>query len=127
MENNNIYWKDAIELIKSGKSVAQTDINFANEKIPVNLAGFLNQHNIRVDERNVLYDDSLIDCSDIPEITEDDINEGRIQWIDNMEFKIDNEIRTWLIQQNIKLSELIPFLIKGFYQSVKFAKKNAAL
>ena len=74
----------------------------------------------------VYYDDD-IDCSDIDEITDEDIKSGKIQWIDTREFPIDEEIRIWILKENIKLNELIPQLIKNFYQTVKSIQKNAAL
>lgn len=61
------------------------------------------------------------------EITDEDISSGKIQWIAIKEFPIDNEIRSWITRQNIKLNELLPYLLKNFYQTVKFAQRNAAL
>ncbi len=122
-----VYWKDAIELLKQGKQLAQDAIEFNNEQIPVKEVTFLNNNSIRVPEDLIFYDDDNIDCSDIPEITEEDISTGKIQWITVNEFPIDNEIRNWITKQNIKLNELLPYLLKNFYQTVKFAQKNAAL
>ncbi len=122
-----IYWKNAINLLKEGKFLLQQEIDFRNEQIPVREVSFLNKNAIRVPENLIFYDDDTIDCSDIPEITEEDINSGKIQWITVNEFAIDNEIRSWITKQNIKLNELLPYLLKNFYQSVKFAQKNAAL
>jgi hypothetical protein len=122
-----IYWKNAIDLLKEGKFLLQQEIDFRNEQIPVREVSFLNKNSIRVPENLIFYDDDTIDCSDIPEITEEDINSGKIQWITVNEFAIDNEIRSWITKQNIKLNELLPYLLKNFYQSVKFAQKNAAL
>ncbi|MCF8373644.1 MAG: hypothetical protein K9H64_18630 [Bacteroidales bacterium] len=68
-----------------------------------------------------------IDCSDIPEISKADIDAGKIQWIKLDEFPIDNEVRTWITNQNIKLNELLPYLLKSFYQTIKFTQKNTAL
>jgi hypothetical protein len=88
---------------------------------------FLNQHNIRVPENIIFYDDENIDCSDIPEITEQDIEKGKIQWLKTEEFPLDNEVRNWIVKQNIKLNELIPQLIQNFYDTIKHLKNNAAL
>ncbi len=122
-----IYWKDAIEMLKKGKKIVQVEIDFRKEQIPVNEVTFFNKHSIRVPEDLIFYDDDKIDCSDIPEITEEDINSGKIQWIAINEFPIDPEIRNWLSKQNIKLNELLPFLLKNFYQTIKYAQKSAAL
>ncbi len=122
-----VYWKDAIKILKEGKIISQENIDFNNEQIPVREVTFLNKNSIRVPEKLIFYDDDNIDCSDIPEITDEDISAGKIQWITINEFPIDNEIRNWLSNQNIKLNELLPYLLKNFYQSVKFAQKNTAL
>jgi len=122
-----IYWKNAIELLKVGKILLQNEVDFKNEQIPVRDVAYLNKNSIRVPENLIFYDDDNIDCSDISEITDEDISSGKIQWITINEFQIDNEIRRWIAQQNIKLNELLPYLLKNFYQNVKFAQKNSAL
>lgn len=122
-----IYWKKAIELLKNGTKISQDEIDFNNEQIPVIEVTFLNNNAIRVPENLIFYDDDNIDCSDIPEITEDDINTGKIQWINLNEFPIDNDVRSWIVSQNIKLNELLPHLLKNFYQTMKHIQKNAAL
>ncbi len=127
MGDSKIYYKLAIEMLKNGKSVLQSEINFNNEQIHVKDVRFLNKNSIRVPESQIFYDDDNIDCSDIPEITEKDIETGKIQWIDLSEFPIDDEIRNWITKQNIKLNELLPYLLKNFYKTIKLTKKNAAL
>ncbi|MCK5536917.1 MAG: hypothetical protein KAI79_08825 [Bacteroidales bacterium] len=122
-----VYWKKAIEQLKEGKKILQEEIDFKNEQIPVREVTFLNKNSIRVPENLVFYDDDNIDCSDIPEITAEDLSSGKIQWITVKEFPIDDEIRSWITAQNIKLNELLPYLLNNFYQSVKFSQKNATL
>jgi hypothetical protein len=127
MEKQIIYWKNAIELIKSGEEVQDFEIDFNNEQIPVKDVTLFNKNKINVPDNLVFYNDEDIDCSDIPEISLEDIDSGKIQWINIEEFPIDNEIRSWILSQNIKLNELIPYLLKNFYQSIKLIQKKAAL
>ena len=127
MSKNKIYWKEVIELLKKGTKISQEEVDFNNEQIPVREVGFLNKHKIRVAENLIFYDDENIDCSDIPEITNDDISSGKIQWIKIDEFELDHELRTWIVKQDIKLNELIPQLLQNFYQSIKSIQNNAAL
>ncbi|MBT3209076.1 MAG: hypothetical protein HN704_16960 [Bacteroidetes bacterium] len=124
MKKRKLYWKDAIELLENDNDVSPLEIDFRNEKIPIKEVGFLNKHQIRVPENLISYDDENIDCSDIPEITEEDIKSSKIQWIKMEEFPIDKEIRNWVVSQKINLNELLPHLLENFYQSIKFAKKN---
>ncbi len=126
MENSKIYWKHAIEMLQKGEKVLQ-EIDFNNEQVHVKEVSLLNKNSIRVPENLIFYDDDNIDCSDIPEITDDDINTGKIQWINVDEFPIDKEIRNWIVNQNIKLNELLPYLLNNFYKTIKFSQKNAAL
>jgi hypothetical protein len=126
METKKIYWKEALELLTKGKELSIQEIDFRNELVPVQDVVLFNKHEIRVSEDLVYYDDELIDCSDIPEITDEDVKAGKIQWLKIEEFPIDDEIRTWIVSQNIKLNELLPQLLKNFYQTVKSVQKNAA-
>ena len=127
MENSKIHYKKALEILKKGEKILQQDIDFNNEQIHVKDVSIFNKNSIRVPENLIFYDDDNIDCSDIPEITKKDIETGKIQWIELSEFPIDDEIRNWITKQNIKLNELLPYLLKNFYQTIKFAQKNAAL
>lgn len=127
MDKNKIYWKEAIKSLKKGAVISQQEVDFNDEQIPVRKVGFFNKNQIRVPEQLIFYDDDNIDCSDIPEITDDDINSGKIQWIKIDEFPLDSELRSWIVKQDIKLNELIPQLLQNFYQSLKSIQKNAAL
>ncbi|MBI5218648.1 MAG: hypothetical protein HY958_06950 [Bacteroidia bacterium] len=127
MKIKKIYWQDAIRLIKEGKTVEQKEIDYRNEKILVKEVTFLNKNGLRVPQKLVFYDDKNIDYSDIPAITDDDIKSGKIQWISADEFPIDAEVRRWIVQQNINLSDLIGNLINNFYHTMKNVQKNAAI
>ncbi len=127
MENSKIHYKKALEILKKVEKILQQDIDFNNEQIHVKDVSLFNKNSIRVPENLIFYDDENIDCSDIPEITEKDIETGKIQWIELSEFPIDDEIRNWITKQNIKLNELLPYLLKNFYKTIKLTQKNAAL
>ncbi len=124
---NKVYWKDLIEMIKQNKAHNKTEIDFKNEKIGFKDVALLNRNGFRVPENLIEYNDAEINFSDDPDITDEDIKSGKIQWINTTEFPIDEEIRIWLLKENIKLNELIPQLIKNFYQTVKSIQKNAAV
>ena len=119
MEENKLYWKTALALLKEGSEVADFEIDFNEEQIPVKEVGVLNKYKIRVPEHLVFYDDNEIDCSDIPEITDEDIETGKIQWIETNEFCLDSDVRQRIVKNHINLNELIPQLRTSFYQSVK--------
>ncbi len=127
MKNKHIYWKKAVELLINGNKVLQSEINFNNEQIPIKEVGIFNKYKIRVPENLIFYDDDNIDCSDIPEITQEDIETGKIQWMKIHEFPLNNEIRSWIVNKNIKLNELLPYLLNNFYKSIKLVKKDTAI
>jgi len=81
MEFTKIYWKDAIDLINNKSAIQQDQINYNNEKIPIKYVLVFNQNGFRVPQDLVEYDDDNLDYSDIPAITEDDINSGKLERI----------------------------------------------
>ncbi len=125
IKNEN--WKSVIELINKKEKTENINIEFDNEKILWKDAMLLGENGFEIPDKYIDYDDDNIDCSDIPEITEEDIKTGKIKWIYKAEFPIDNEIQNWITQKNIKLNELLPYLLKNFYQTVKLTQKNVAL
>lgn len=127
MKQNNIYWKDALQLLKNKKKITGKKLEFKNEQVPVKDAIFLNKNGFEIPENLISYNDKAIDCTDINEIKNNDIKSGKIQWMKTDEFPIDIEIRQWLAQQNINLSDLVGQLVKNFYQTMKHVQKNAAV
>jgi len=97
-----IYWEKALKLLNAGKKITQSEIDFKKEHIPVNEVVLFNEYKIRVPENLIFYDDDNIDCNEIPEITEDDIDSGKIQWIKMEEFPLDKEVRKWIINSTFK-------------------------
>lgn len=78
MVNDKIHWKKALELINNDISVIQKNIDFNNEIIHIHDVIILNSRGINVPEVLINYDDDNIDCSDIPEITIDDIKSKKM-------------------------------------------------
>ncbi len=117
----------AIELLKSGNFSSEYQINFDNASIDALDAILLGKNGIDVPENLIIYNDDKIDYSDIPAITDEDIETGKIRWIVNAEIPLEQEISNWIKVEKIDLNELVTQLIKNFYQTVKSVQKNAAL
>lgn len=69
----------------------------------------------------------MIDFSDIPEITNEDISSGKIKWTISAEIPLDKEIQDWLKHENIDVNTFLSRLIRNFYDNIKSLPKKAAM
>ena len=127
MKANKISASEAVNLIKKGTFSSYYEIDFTNAKINVFDAVLLGKNGVDVPEELIEYDDDKIDYSDIPAITDEDIESGKIKWTINTELVLEKEITDWIKKENINISEFAAKLIRNFYDGVKSLPKNAAL
>ncbi len=118
--------KKALDLLKNKEPVNQNEIEF-DEIINIHDVITFNKNGIVIPENLVDYDDDNIDCTDIPEITIDDISSGRLTRVLPAQIKIDTETENWLKKSNINYNELLSNLLKNFYQSIKTLPNKAAI
>jgi len=122
------YWKDLLDLIQNNREIPQNiEIDFRNENIDFKTASLFNRLGYRIPESVVKYSDDEIDFSDDPDITDEDIETGKISWSVKANFVLEPEIKLWLKNEKIEINSLIPQLMKNFYETVKHIKNNAAL
>ncbi len=126
MKLQKIHWKKALELLNNNVSVQQKDIEF-NETIHIHDVIKLNMNKINVPEHLINYDDANIDCSDIPEITNEDIKSGKLVKVLTAQIKVDTETENWIKNSNINYNDLLTNLLNSFYQSIKTLPNKAAL
>ncbi|HAN77074.1 MAG TPA: hypothetical protein DCQ31_04490 [Bacteroidales bacterium] len=127
MEANKISVEDALNLIKAGEFNPEVEVNFTEAKIDVIDAVLLGKNGIDVPEELIEYDDDKIDYSDIPAITDEDIESGKIVWIRNAQIPVRKEIDDWIKAEKIDFNTLITELVENFYKTMKNIQKNAAL
>jgi len=127
MEANKISVEDALNLIKAGKFNSEMEVNFTEAKINVIDAVLLGKNGIDVPDELIEYDDDKIDYSDIPAITDEDIESGKIVWIRNAQIPVRKEIEDWIKAEKIDFNTLITELVENFYKTMKNIQKNAAL
>lgn len=127
MKTNKIHWKTALKLIEENKNLDNLIVDFDNEKILWKDAMVLGKNGIKIPQEYIDYDDENIDYSDIPPITDDDIETGKIKWTINAELALEKEISDWIKNENINVSEFATKLIRNFYNGLKSLPKNAAL
>lgn len=116
-----IYWKEALELLKNDKELTES-IDFNNETIHINDVEIFNKHKITVPEDLIDYDDDNIDFSDIPEITEESLNDGTFSV--EVPVSIDKEIAVWLKKSNLDYNYIINSYLKTFYNSMNLLNKH---
>jgi hypothetical protein len=87
----------------------------------------LGQHGIDVPEDLIDYDNTQIDFSDIPELTDEDLSSGKIGWTVTAEIPLEKEIQDWIKSENIDINRFVSKLIRNFYDNVKSLPKKTAL
>ena len=92
MKLNIITVKEAIKLIKIDKFENNYSVNFKDEKVDAFDAMLLEKNGIDVPEELIFYDDDKIDFSDIPDISDEDIDSGKLKPVINAHIPINNEI-----------------------------------
>ena len=122
-----IYWKTVLDLIAQDKSIENIEVDFNSEKIDWQDAMIFGKKGINVPQDIIDYDDDNIDYSDIPPITDVDIESGKIRWTINAELALEKEIADWIKKEDINVSEFAAKLIRDFYDGIKSLPKNAAL
>jgi hypothetical protein len=128
MEAKKLNWKSVIELINNSEKTENIILEFKdNEKILWKDAILLGKNGFKVPDSIIDYDDDNIDCSDIPEITQEDIDTGKIQWIYKAAVPIRKEIDDWIKHEKIDINKLLAELVENFYKTMKNINKNAAL
>lgn len=127
MKTNKLYWKIILDQIKNGEKPDVVELDFNNEKILWKDAMILGEYGIEVPDQFIDYDDENIDYSDIPAITDKDIEDGKIKWIYKAEIPLRKEIEEWIKKEKIDVDSLISDLIENFYNTMKIINKNESI
>jgi len=109
-----IYWKNAMEMITKNLPFQQEQIDFRNERISIKEVLIFNENGIRVPKELVEYEDDKLDYSDIPAITEEDIESGKLERVYTTEIAVKEEVAQWLTKSNIKLDDLVVQLVNNW-------------
>ena len=127
MKNKKLNWKSVIELINKGGKIENIILEFDNKKILWQDAMLLGKNGFEVPDEYIDYDDENIDLSDIAEITQEDIDSGKIKWIYKAAVPMRKEIEDWIKHEKIDVNKLLAELVENFYKTMKNINKNAAL
>lgn len=126
MKKKELNWRSIIKLINKGEKTENIILKFDNKKIHWKDAMLLGKNEFEVPDKYINYDDENIDFSDIPPITQEDINTGKIKWIYKAEVPVRKEITDWIKHEKIDINKLLSDLVENFYKTVKSIPKNAA-
>jgi hypothetical protein len=126
MKTMTINQQEAINLLKSGKDISEYQVVFNDKKIEALHAILLGKNKIEVPEELIYYDDDAIDFSDDPDITDEDLETGKIVWSIKTSLSVDKELKDWIVKEKVDVDKLLIKLMRNFYETVKdFPKKSA--
>jgi len=126
METKEISVEDALNLIRAGEFNSEIEVNFTESKIDVFDAVLLGKNGVDVPDKLIEYDDDKIDFSDIPPITDEDIECEKIVWMRNAQIPLRKEIEDWIKDEKIDFNKLLAQLVESFYHTTKNIRKNVA-
>lgn len=127
MELKTINQHEAIKLLEAGKDISKYKVVFNSKKVEALQAILLGKNKIAVPENLIYYDDDAIDFSDDPDITDEDLEQGKIVWSIKTSLPVDKELKDWIVKEKIDVDKLLIKLMRNFYETVKDFPKKAAL
>jgi len=127
METKIINQQEAIKLLEAGEELSKYMVVFNQEKIEALDAILLGKNKIEVPEDLIYYDDNAIDFTDDPDITNEDLETGKIVWNIKTSLPVDKELKDWIINERIDVDKLLIKLMRNFYETVKDFPKKVAL
>lgn len=119
--------QEAIKLLEAGEDISTYKVVFNQEKIEALKAILLGKNNVDVPEELIFYDDDAIDFSDDPDITDEDLETGKIVWSIKASLPVDKELKDWIEKEKVDVDKLLIKLMRNFYETVKDFPKKAAL
>ena len=103
---NKKYWKNVVNNLKNNKILKTKEIDFNNETIGFKDVALLNRHGFRVPENLIAYNDDEIDFKDDSDVTNDDLDSGKISWSIRANFNLEPEIKQWLEREKIEVNRV---------------------
>lgn len=116
--------KKALDLLKKGEHLSDYEIRFDDEKVEALDALLLRKNGINLPEELVYYADEEINFEDDADLTEEDLEQGRLIRVLHAEIPVDQEVADWVRQSRVDLNGLLSDLIKGFYKNMKTVSKT---
>lgn len=112
----------AIQLLKQGKSIRGYTIEFTSSINALD-AILLGKNGVPVPEKLIEYNDDDLDFDDDADITDEDFTQGRLTQVIHLDIPLDKEIKDWIQEEEINVSELVRNLLQGFYRTLKSIPK----
>ena len=118
MSKTIINQTQAIALLKENKSLKKYEIRFDSAKVEALDVLLLGKNGVRVPPELIYYDDDSIDFSDDPDLTDEDIPSGKIQWKIHAELSLEEDVRTWIRKEKIELDTLLSSLLTAYFRNL---------
>ena len=126
MDTKVINQHEAIKLLEAGEDISTYKVVFNQERIEALQAILLGKNKVDVPEELIFYDDDAIDFSDDPDITDEDLETGKIVWSIKTTLAVDKELKDWIEREKVDVDKLLVKLMRNFYETVKdFPKKTS--
>ena len=112
METKVINQREAIKLLEACNDISKYKVIFNEEKIEALHAILLGKNKIDVPEELIYYDDDTIDFSDDPDITDEDLETGKIVWNIRTSLPVDKELKDWILREKVDVDKLLVKLMR---------------
>lgn len=121
-----IHQQEAIGILEAGKDISAYKLIFDENKVEALHAILLGKNKIKVPEELIYYNDDDINFSDDDDITDEDLETGKIVWNIKTSLPVDKELKDWITKEKIDVNSLVIRLMRNFYETVKEFPKKAA-
>lgn len=118
--------QEMIRLLRAGEKPDLFQVEFNNTKVEALDALLLGKNGFLVPEELIWYDEERINYDDIPPMTDEDLETGRLVRVLTVKVPLEKAIIDWIKAEKIDLDKLVPDLIKKYYSSLAKMKKPAS-
>lgn len=126
MAKKKVNQKEMIQLLKTDENPEAYQVVFNDFKVEALDAILLGKNGFLVPKDLIWYDEDKINYEDIPPMTDEDLETGRLVRVLTVKVPLEKAIIDWIKAEKIDLDKLVPDLIKKYYSSLAKMKKPAS-
>lgn len=114
----------AIALLKENKSLEGYEVRFDSAKVEALDVLLLGKNGVQVPPELIFYDDDSIDFGDDPDLTDEDVASGKIQWKVHADLSLEEDVRSWVMKEKIDLNVLLSKLLTAYYRKLPVKRRG---
>jgi hypothetical protein len=126
MDYKKLSQGEAIKMLEANEDISAYKVVFNEEKVEALKAILLGKNKINVPEELIYYNDDVIDFSEDPDLTQEDLESGKLIWNIKASLLVDKEMKDWIVKEKIDVDKLLIKLMRNFYDTVKDFPTKAA-